>query len=286
MPGAYTTEVRMPVLTHEQWDQVIGAMLDEARHLAGLLSGDVPPSIEDLFAPLHLRLFPQEGSDLAVSCTCGRNPPPTAAVVGPGEQPNGPHSRGGGEAKALAPAAPSSPWCKHVCCVMTLVAERLSKDPFLIFSLRGLNKDDLLERLRQRRAVLAGVRSGAGESGGDRPAPAYSPRIPGVGDDTAPALEEQIDGFWDARPELRELVLPLEKPEVNCVLLRRLGPSPFEAARFPLLGLLATCYEVLSARALGDATSLESGLEGSEASRSGEGENPTEGDETPERGDG
>ena len=33
-------------------------------------------------------------------------------------------------------------------------------------------------------------------------------------------------------------------------LLRRLGPSPFESSRFPFVGLLATCYDVISKAAL------------------------------------
>ena len=29
-------------------------------------------------------------------------------------------------------------------------------------------------------------------------------------------------------------------------LLRRIGPSPFTGAKFPLAGLLATCYDAIS----------------------------------------
>lgn len=216
MPTAYTVDVRLPSYSHDEWEKVIGAMLQEARPLATLLAGEVPPNIEDLFAPVRLRLFPQEGSDLAPSCTC-------------------------------ADFAGGVRWCKHVCCVMALMAERLSVDPFLMFRLRGVEKDDLLERLRQRRAVdVARTTPGAA----DRPVPAYLPALPGVSDAAAIPLDQTAETFWSAGPSLAEIDLPMGPPEVGHALLRRLGPTPFDHAKFPLVGLLATCYDVIGAAAM------------------------------------
>src|SRR6185369_13607939 len=113
------------------------------------------------------------------------------------------------------------------------------------------SKEDLLERLRQRRALITSARGGG--TGPDRPVAAYSPRIPGIGDAPSLALEHTLADFWQTRPELSELDMPMQPPDVSHPLLRRLGASPSEQARFPLVGLLATCYEVLSARALGDS---------------------------------
>jgi len=235
MPQAYAVDIRLPVLTHDQWELVIHAMLDEARHLAGLLAGEVPAGIEDIFSPLQLRLFPAQPADVALSCTCAKN----AAAAG----------------DSVAAAEAGTPWCKHVCCVMALTAERLSRDPFLIFMLRGLAKEDLLERLRQQRALMSAKSSvGTGTPGAGRPVPAYSPRIPGVGEEPAKALELCTGEFWQAGPGLGELDLPMEPPAVSHPLLRRLGPSPFEQAKFPLVGLLATCYETLSTHAINAAT--------------------------------
>jgi hypothetical protein len=58
-----------------------------------------------------------------------------------------------------------------------------------------------------------------------------------------------VDRFWEAGPELEQVDLPVEVPQVSHALLRRLGPSPFPESRFPLVGLLATCYDVVSKRA-------------------------------------
>ncbi len=279
LPSAYVVDIRLPVITHEQWEQATAAMLDEARHLAGLLSGEVPAGIEDLFAPLHLRLFPNEPSDVAISCTCGRRTGPMYAMPdarATGQPPAAPlpaqtapfaHDQSSASAPTPTPTPaapltptptePATPFCKHVCCVMAILAERFSRDPFMIFALRGMTREDLLESLRQKRA-LAAARSGKSAdgspviAGSDRPVPAYSPRIPGVGEEIAPALELCLSDFWRTGPQLQEVDLALVRPATSHLLLRRLGTSPFPDGKFPLVGLLATCYDVISDYALRD----------------------------------
>jgi len=231
MPGAYTVEVRMPVFTHEQWEQVLSAMAGHARYGAGLASGELPSSIEDLFAPLGLRLFPAEAPDVATSCTC---------PVFRGGAENGGGGNGGG-----------TPWCKHVCCAMFLFAEKLTREPLLVFALRGLAGQDLLERLRQQRALAGAVRTGGAG------VPVYVQHVPGVADADCRwnrPLEESVHDFWSTGPRgeeaLASLEVPLKPPEVSHPLLRRLGPTPWvgqPGAKFPLVGLLATCYDVVSA---------------------------------------
>lgn len=224
MPQPWSVDIRLPVFTHEQWDRIVEALTHDARFMAGLLAGEVPANIEDVFAPLRLRLFPQEEQDLAVRCTCG-------------------HREQSG-----------SGWCKHVCCAMALVAERLAGDTFLIFQLRGLGREDLLERLRQKRALATSARAGVA---GERLVPAYSPRLPGLTPECFPQLDQSLADFWSAPAGAAPPDLALAPPEVSHPLLRRLGPSPFAGARFPLVGLLATCYDVISAAALRDAAPPE-----------------------------
>lgn len=138
----------------------------------------------------------------------------------------------------------AKPWCKHAVCTAVLLADRLSAEPLNIFELRGIPHETFAAMLRDRRALT---------SQGPGPAIVYQPQIPGVSDLPAPTMEEQLDRFWEAGPELEEIHAPLRAPEVSHVLLRRLGPSPFTGPRFPLLGLLATCYELISERAAAGA---------------------------------
>lgn len=218
----YKASITLPTFGPEQSERVIAAMTDQAVYAAKLLAGELPANIEDVFIPLGLHLFPG-AAELTPRCTCPVGRPITLGVP-PGSRP------------PPRPDAPT-PWCKHTACLAYLIAERFTTDPFLIFTLRGLPRDELLERLRQRRLVTG--------SGHER-INIYAPLIPGITDTQAPPLAEVAATFWDASPALHTLDAPIERPEVTHPLLRRLGPSPFTGARFPLVGLLATCYEVIS----------------------------------------
>ncbi len=60
---------------------------------------------------------------------------------------------------------------------------------------------------------------------------------------TSPPVEEVIDRFWDAGPEFDRVQVEIEPPQSPLELLTRLGSSPFERGRFPLIGFLATTYD-------------------------------------------
>jgi uncharacterized Zn finger protein len=212
------------VLSPEQWEKVVNAMSENAMHAAKLMAGELPASVEDVFAPLGLKLYPTAHSDVRVSCECGH------AMARRSDGTGG--------------------WCKHLACAAYLLANKLATEQFLMFQLRGIEASDLLDRLRQRRVV-----SGAAQG---MATPLYQQRVPGVSDRNSPALEEQVQSFWSmpaaAREKLQELDVSLRGPEVSHPLLRRLGASPWTGpGSFPLVGLLASCYEVASQAAMSQA---------------------------------
>ncbi|MGJ8637672.1 MAG: SWIM zinc finger family protein [Phycisphaerales bacterium] len=212
----YTTELALAQFSAHDQEQIIAAMANQMRYAAKLLAGELPSNIEDVFAPLDLRLFPSEPEDLTPTCSC---PDWTK----------------------------EQPWCKHAVCLTALLAERLGNEPMEVFGLHGMPGQELIDGLRQRRAI--GVQ-------GPGPAPVLVPHIQGVSDMSSPPLEDQIDQFWSVGEELENLDTPIEPPPVNCVLLRRLGPSPF-LGNFPLVGLMQTCYELIGESALNaDETSF------------------------------
>lgn len=209
---SYITTLSVDPIADDQWEKVVAAMSAGASYAAKLLVGELPANIDDVFSPLSLKLVPTEPGEVTVSCTCA-------------------------DAAGVPVEERSRFWCKHVCCVAYLFAQRLNREPFVIFSLRGLAGEDLIERLRAQRTLAA---SASGES------PVYVQRVPGVSDEPAPPLDKLVDRFWEAGPGLSELDLPLGPPAVSHPLLRRLGPSPFTNAQFPLVGLLASCYDAIS----------------------------------------
>lgn len=209
---AYRVLLSCRPFTPEQWDAVVAAVGQQPLAASRLLAGEVTEEVEALFSSLSMTLFPT-AADFELLC-----------------------------------AAPSEkPWCKHVCCAALLLAEALEKKPGLILTLRGLEAEELLERVRDLRAHSSGGSgipgvAGAGVNGSAAGALDQSHQ--------SPPLESQIDDFWDAGPSMRDVETPIKPPEVSHPLLRRLGPSPFTDGKFPLVGLLATCYDTLSKSAI------------------------------------
>jgi uncharacterized Zn finger protein len=205
----YRTTLELRHFTDAQRARVVEAMADQAKYAAKLLAGELPSNIEDAFAPLGLKLLPAEPGDVAWSCSCTDKPE-------------------------------DGSWCKHTVCVAGLLAEKLGTDPLAVFGLRGLPREELLERLREQRGQ--GVAPGVA-------VPVYSAHRPAGVVETR-ELEADLDRFWEMGPEAAGVDMPIGRPETSHVLLRRLGASPFPEGRFPLMGLLATCYEVISEAAV------------------------------------
>ncbi|MAO25010.1 MAG: hypothetical protein CMJ35_06175 [Phycisphaerae bacterium] len=208
----YTTTLALKQFDAESQERIVTAMADQVRYAAKLLSGELPSNIEDVFAPLGLKLFPAEPEDITPKCSC-------------------------------PDWSEEEPWCKHTVCLSALLAERLGDDPMMIFGLHGMPAQELIDGLRQKRAV--GVQ-------GPGPAPVLLQHVPGVSDVPSPPLDDSLGSFWEVGETLDELDTPIEPPTVNCVLLRRLGPSPFPEGRFPLIGLMATCYQLIGEAAVRD----------------------------------
>lgn len=210
-PGMSERAVSVSVsrFTPEQWDAAVDAMSEQAAYAAKLLAGEMPTNIEDVFLPLGLRLFPAEAEDFS------------------------PQSPGGGAS-----------WDVLTCAAGVMTADRLHRDPFLIFVLRGLDPRDLLDRLKQRRSDLAS----ASRRGASAPPPLIgtaSLDAPG-----AAPLETCVGRFWQVGAGIEQVDTTPRASRVRHAILRRLGPSPWGKGGFPLIGLLASCYESIAGSAL------------------------------------
>ncbi len=253
----YRVRIAVRPLTEPQWRRVEEAMAGQAIFLAALLAGEMPRDIEDAFAAAGLSLFPTDARDLDSECSCPdwANP------------------------------------CKHIAATAYILGEAFDEDPFLMFTLRGRDRETLLEHLRERRA--AAVQPGdAGEAGeaiddearnetGDgasdpaattrrrttrrpRAASAAGPASQGVDAGEAmpiaaadePALEAVLDDFWRAGRDPDPRPAAPHAVAVPDALLRELGPIPAEAGGAAVVDRLAAAYAGIVAaaarRALGD----------------------------------
>lgn len=190
-PEPYRVRIRLLPLTDQQWEHAVAELEERPLFLGQLLSGEMPAQIGEVFEDAGAALFPQRSNDLEMSCSC-----PDWAVP-----------------------------CKHLAAVYYLLAEWIERDPFLLFELRGRDRDALLAALRARRGADA-----ADEAETEEPEPPLT-----------------AAGFWGAGPV--ELDPENEaRPAVPQALLRALGDPP-GWSETPLLAVLRPVYAAVSARA-------------------------------------
>ena len=202
-PDPYNVTIEVQTLSGPEWMRLVDELAAEARFAASLLAGQMPPDVEQAFAAAGLSLFPARREDLRTTCTCPdwSNP------------------------------------CKHIAAVYYLLGEEFDRDPFLIFRLRGLDREELV-LLLGRATVTVPAKSRARTGGEEQQAAAPEPLPAGPG------------AFWQggARPE--DFPGEVEAPPATAALLARLGPFPFWRGRQPLAEALAPVYAAAAARGL------------------------------------
>ncbi len=116
----YLVEIGMPTLDDRDWDRVVRAVAEQARHAARLLAGQAPVGLET-----EVALFPHP-AEVRTSCAC--------------DDP--------------------SPVCKHVIAVIEAAGRRLDDDPFLLLHLRGRGRARFLADLAAVRSGTDQTASG------------------------------------------------------------------------------------------------------------------------------
>jgi uncharacterized Zn finger protein len=196
----YQVSLAVPVLTPEDWRRVAGALAREARFAAALLAGEMPADVEDAFRAAGVPLFPSQRGDLQTSCSC-------PDVSNP---------------------------CKHIAAVYYLLGEEFDRDPFLVFRLRGLERDELV--------ALVGAAGGAKTAASEAPAAEALPE--------PEPLPPDPSAFWQGSPLPEGIPGEVEPPPATAALLGRLGQFPFWRGQKPLFQSLTPAYQAASARAL------------------------------------
>lgn len=179
----YNTVVEFKPISSANWDKALAHLVSKASFISKLLLNEVPDNIEDAFAPLGLHLLPQARADLKTSCSCPDYSNP----------------------------------CKHIAGVYYLLAAELDRDPFLLFELRGLDRD----RLRQilARSPLGQALSVELESqASPRAVPSYYPPH-----QTIPVPEASLREFWQGK---RLPSIESAPTGVPAVLVKKQGDYP------------------------------------------------------------
>src|SRR5262249_23588487 len=105
-------------LSDADWRKVVEKLAEQPLFTAKLLAGEMPQDIEPVFTSAGLSLFPARQNDLKTQCSCPDSSNP----------------------------------CKHIAAVYYLLRREFDRDPFLIFTLRGMTREELFERLERAEA--------------------------------------------------------------------------------------------------------------------------------------
>jgi len=180
----YKVTIRVPRLKKDDWQKVGKALAERASFAARLLAGEMPDNIGEVFQAAGLSLFPGRNKDLETECSCPdwSNP------------------------------------CKHVAAVYYLLGEAFDGDPFLIFKMRGLDRDELSALI------------------GDLPLQYEEPQLP------PEPLPDEPESFWGTLDKLPALELDTERPAIDAAFPRRLGAFPFWRGECPFLESLQEIY--------------------------------------------
>ena len=192
----YSITISLKQWDKKGWNSVISAIADQALYSAQMLSGEMPHEIEAVVEKAGFCLFPKNGTDLRTTCSCPDYANP----------------------------------CKHIAAVYYILAERFDMDPFLIFEMRGKDKEELLEALR--------IERGGGEE----------EKLPEPAAIESPVPEITASHFFTMRtPADRFPVHLTREAEVKGGLFRSLGPSPCMIGKENVSDILSKVYEIAPA---------------------------------------
>lgn len=192
----YDVEISVRTIGPDDWERLRQALAEQPVIAASLLSNRMPENIENTFEAVGLSMFPERSDDLETDCSCPdwSNP------------------------------------CKHIAAVYLLLGEEFDRDPFLIFRMRGMDREDLLgEEFRQSAQTIEG--------------PPLAPE----------PLPEDPEAFWaNPLPALAGADLgTATAPEMHAALPKQLGRFPFWQGEQDLTATLEKIYATASQQAAG-----------------------------------
>ncbi len=173
----YKITIKLKELDASNWGKITSALGSQAIFAAKLMAGEMPQEIEQVFQSNSLSLFPEKLRDLETDCSCPdwSNP------------------------------------CKHIAAVYFLLAEEFDRDPFLLFKLRGLEREELI-------AALGKFTRSATEAADESVAETALPPEP---------LTAEANSFWQGGVFPENIFGEVRIPPVNAALITRLGNFPF-----------------------------------------------------------
>jgi uncharacterized Zn finger protein len=188
----YSVKAGVKMLSKSDWKKVIRALSEQPLYTAKLLAGEMPQDIGTVFDKVGLSLFPKKYNDLTTNCSCPdwSNP------------------------------------CKHIAAVFYLLGEEFDRDPFLIFKMRGMTREELIDHLPQM-ATTEGTPETLEHT--------ENPPVP-------EPLETDGTLYWQGTGTPEDLLGGVEIPQIHAALPKRLGHFSFWRGKDRFLDTLESIY--------------------------------------------
>ncbi|MCK4660452.1 MAG: SWIM zinc finger family protein [Phycisphaerae bacterium] len=199
----YRVAIKVKPLSAAQWKKLAKALSGQALFVAKLLAGEMPQDIEEAFTDAGLSLFPEKLKDLKTDCSCPdwSNP------------------------------------CKHIAAVYYLLGEEFDRDPFLLFKLRGMSREELV-------GLLDTAGGEAGKQGFPTKAAAYEAELQAP--EPSEPLPCDVDAYWNRIRLPDDLFGEVRVPTLPAALPKRLGSFPFWRAEERFLEAIEVVYQEAS----------------------------------------
>jgi uncharacterized Zn finger protein len=184
----YHISLEFQPISAAKWSAAIALMASKASIISRLLLKEIPDNIEDTFAQLGLNFLPSTHQDFHATCSCPDWGDP----------------------------------CKHIAGVYYLLAAELDHDPFLLFELRGLSRDDLLKELAKSplgETLSAELQL---EARSPQPVDTYYPPLHTVETDTCQTLQE----FWHGSKRVPKTMEDSPEVPISGIPIKKQGDFP------------------------------------------------------------
>jgi len=206
-PRPYTVTIELKRIPDPQWRRVGRLIASNLAVAARLIAGEIPPDAERCFSEAGVALFPRKKDDLITACSCPDSSNP----------------------------------CKHVAAVYYLLAEQFDRDPFLLFSLRGMERKEFVAMIGTAGAAktATSTRQSAGNGG----------QSAGVSARRSLAADPEV--FWRGGrlPDTQHGEIAISAD--GAPLARRLGNLPFWRGRNNFLETISNISKSAAESGLG-----------------------------------
>ncbi len=194
-------------INNKIWDNILKKIANTAFHTAKLLSFEVTEDIEEIFRSEGRTLFPSIQKDIKITYR-----EKTTEVLNP-----------------------------HIVSLILKVAKIIQKDPFVMFLIRGKNKNDVISEIRKKRLEIktSYINSRKNKQKKETPPPSID-----ISTD-----KNVLENFWRVKREVYSLTYDLKADELPASILKFLDPLPLSGLDEDTDSLLEEAYAKVATRA-------------------------------------